>query len=516
MMIEYRQEPICVSEAAITAFSQAYTEADIIVPDIKPDIAKVLQVDANAVVTSKECQTDKIVAEGKVSINILYIGDDNTVKSINSVQNFRHSMDAKGAEDGMKAELECDVENVEFEVVNSRKINVRTLIGIDVRVVMPLDINAITDAPGADCEILYRKIKPYSIVSRVEENINIKERLEVPVGKPNIATVLKTDVRIRGAEIKVAQGKLIIKGTLCVTTLYLGDMDENVMQFMEHEFAFTEIIDADGAQEGMSADLDFTVINVSFDLEHDSDGDCRILIADIDIMVSGKVARQNEIDIIEDIYSTKDNLCVAKSTAMLDKMVFKTKVQAAINDVANIPGDLPEIVQIYNIIAKPYLSETRIENGKIVAAGVIDTYILYLSDNASFPIYTYKHENKFSQYVDAQDVSDDMFCEVKIDVEHVSYNIGMGREIQLRFILSIDATVVSTEKIEYVSEITRGEEPEQNAQKPKCCIKIYFVQKGDRLWDIAKKYKTTVESLMIANDITEEKELTAGTQIIIP
>ena len=57
-------------QAAITAFSQAYTEADIIVPDIKPDIAKVLQVDANAVVTSKECQTDKIVAS-KVSINIL-------------------------------------------------------------------------------------------------------------------------------------------------------------------------------------------------------------------------------------------------------------------------------------------------------------------------------------------------------------------------------------------------------------------------------------------------------------
>jgi hypothetical protein len=73
----------------------AYTEADIIVPDIKPDIAKVLQVDANAVVTSKECQTDKFVAEGKVSINILYIGDDNTVKSINSVQNFRHSMEQR-------------------------------------------------------------------------------------------------------------------------------------------------------------------------------------------------------------------------------------------------------------------------------------------------------------------------------------------------------------------------------------------------------------------------------------
>ena len=64
------------------------------------------------------------------------------------------------------------------------------------------------------------------------------------------------------AEIKVAQGKLIIKGTLCVTTLYLGDMDENVMQFMEHEFAFTEIIDRRRAGR-VERRPDFTVINVS-------------------------------------------------------------------------------------------------------------------------------------------------------------------------------------------------------------------------------------------------------------
>lgn len=515
MMIEYQQEPICVSEAAITAFSQAYTEADIIVPDVKPDIKKVLQVDANTVILSKECENDKITVEAKVGLNILYIGEDDTVKSINSTQNFTHYIDAKGAMSGMEIELEGDVENIEFETINSRKISVRTLIGLDARVVMPLDIKVITDVSGGTFETLRKKINPYNVISRVEENMPVREKLEIPAGKPSIANVLKIDGRVKGSEFKVAANKLIIKGTLCVTTLYLGDMDENIIQFMEHEMPFTEIIDAPGTDEGMAADVDLLVNEMSYDIEEDSDGDSRILIADANVNVVGRVSQQNELDIIEDIYSTEENLCVAKSTAMLDRMVADNKVQITLNETASIPDDMPEIIQVYNVITKPFLSNTRVEGGKIVVEGIIDTYILYLSDDIECPIYTYKHEQKFSQYIDAENVSDDMFCDARIDVDNVSFNIGLGREIQLRFILSIGAKVICTDKIEYVNDVTVSDEIAE-AVKPKCSIKIYFVQKGDRLWDIAKKYKTTTDKIKSVNDITEDAELIIGKQIIIP
>ncbi len=435
MMIEYQHEPICVGEAAVTAFSQAYTEADIIVPDIKPDIAKVLQVDSNAVILTKKSATDKVLLEGNVRINILYIGEDGTVKSLNSVQSFSHSVDAKGAMEGMEIELEADVENVEFEIINSRRVKVKTLVGVDVRVVMRLDAKLITHVSGGEFEKLLKRIHPCSVVSRIDESIFVRERLEIPAGKPGICSVLKLEGRVKGCELKVAANKLIVRGNLCVTTLYIGDMDESIIQFMEHEIPFTEIIDADGTDESMTADVVFSVNEISYDVEEDSDGDSRLMIVNANLRAAGKVTKQYELDIIEDIYSTKETLCVAKETTMLDRIAADIKTSATLNDTAVIPNDLPEVVQVYNIISKPYISGTRIENGKIVVEGVIDAYILYLSDDTEVPIYTYKHEHRFSQYIDAENLTDDMFCDVRLDVEHTSFTIGLGREIQLRFIL---------------------------------------------------------------------------------
>jgi len=292
-------------------------------------------------------------------------------------------------------------------------------------------------------------------------------------------------------------------------------MDESVIQFMEHETPFTEIIDVNGAEEGMLCDIDFKIHELSYRLEQDSDGDCRVLFIDLQIAAAGKVTYRNEIDILEDIYGIKESLCVAKSVAMLDKPVFDTKTQITINDIASIPAELPEIIQIFNTIAKPYLTAARIENGKIAIEGVIDTYILYLSDDASFPIYTHKHESNFLQYIDSKDLDENMLCDVKIGVEHISYNIGLGREIQLRFILGASVKVISSEEIEYVSEITKGE-PLPPADRPKCSLKIYFAQKDDRLWDVAKRYNVTLAGIMAINEIKDKEEIIVGKQIFIP
>ena len=59
-------------------------EADIIVPDSKPDIGKVLQVDAAAVLNGSEIQNDRILVYGSVDFKILYLSDSENpeIKSI--------------------------------------------------------------------------------------------------------------------------------------------------------------------------------------------------------------------------------------------------------------------------------------------------------------------------------------------------------------------------------------------------------------------------------------------------
>ncbi|NLB82116.1 MAG: LysM peptidoglycan-binding domain-containing protein, partial [Clostridiaceae bacterium] len=84
-----------------------------------------------------------------------------------------------------------------------------------------------------------------------------------------------------------------------------------------------------------------------------------------------------------------------------------------------------------------------------------------------------------------------------------------------RIILDAGIKVLTTEKIEYVSEITQGEEL-LPTQKPHCCIKIYFAQKDDRLWDVAKRYRVPLSRIMAENDIKDETEVITGRQIFIP
>ena len=50
----------------------------------------------------------------------------------------------------------------------------------------------------------------------------------------------------------------------------------------------------------------------------------------------------------------------------------------------------------------------------------------------------------------------------------------------------------------------------------KASITIYTIQKGDTLWNLAKKYKTTIDTLVKLNDIEDPDSIYAGDKIMIP
>ena len=45
---------------------------------------------------------------------------------------------------------------------------------------------------------------------------------------------------------------------------------------------------------------------------------------------------------------------------------------------------------------------------------------------------------------------------------------------------------------------------------------IYFVKPGDTLWNIAKKFGSTVEAIVRVNGIEDVNNLTIGRQLFIP
>ncbi len=64
-----------------------------------------------------------------------------------------------------------------------------------------------------------------------------------------------------------------------------------------------------------------------------------------------------------------------------------------------------------------------------------------------------------------------------------------------------------------ISEIQETDELIDKKNRPS--IIIYMIQKDDTLWDIAKRYNTTVDEIVLANNVLSPTTLMPGEKIII-
>jgi LysM repeat protein len=47
-------------------------------------------------------------------------------------------------------------------------------------------------------------------------------------------------------------------------------------------------------------------------------------------------------------------------------------------------------------------------------------------------------------------------------------------------------------------------------------VKIYVVELGDSIWEIAQKFNTTVEKMVVLNELANSKLIKPGQKLIIP
>ncbi len=514
-MTELNKENVCIGEKSIPLFSQAYCEADVIVPDVYPDISKIIQVSSTAGISDKSCSNDRMTVEGRAEIVILYLGDDDNVYSISTSQQFSHLMDAKGARDGMYTVAEICVDNVDYTILNSRKLNVKVLMGIDANALDDVSTNLCTSiATDEPYEILNHRITPYKTVSRTCEQLCIRERLDLPSGKPSIEKILRVDVCIRNKEYSLSTNKMMVKGLLLVSTIYCGDTDGKI-HCAEHEVPFTEIVAMQDVTEDMKARLKLCVNRVFYKPEADADGDSRCIVLECIITANAKACYKYDINLVKDAYCTKYPISIGRENATVTSLAAENSSQVSVKDIVTLGDDMPEILQIFNISPHPYLANARIENKRCIVEGIIESDIMYVSEQSASPINTHKHQQSFSHSFDVPQASDDMMCDVRIDVVHSSYTISLGREIDLRFVLQVDTDILSNDKVEYVTDLHQ-EEGQCYDQRKSYCIKIYFAKKNDNLWSIAKQHRITKDALMEINNITSDSEIFDGKQLMIP
>lgn len=505
MSVKLQKEQIRLWEVMCSPYYQTTVEGDVIVPDVKPDIQKILQVDNSVVINQKNVQTDKIYIQGTVKLNILYIPEGfeaSTVRAISSAQEFNHTIDLKGAKPGMELWVDAEIESAEHTTVNSRKLNVRSKIGLSARLSDIKEMEIATGIEeGEEIELRGSSMMLYNPRVDAMRNIIVRERLEVPAGKPAICEVLKFSAKPHSTELSLLENKACIKGELKICTLYCGEGSDTAPEVMEHTIPFDEILEIEGLCEGMNREIDYCIKDYHFEICQDNDGDNRILSCEFIIEAEVRAFETLECKAIKDAYGIKSPIKLEKKSYCIEKMIGSTANQITINEAVNIPDYLPEINKLCDCNAVPTIENVSIGENTATVSGYTTCSFLYMSDDAASPISGFAHILPFSHCFEIPGISPDAVCDARAEVEHISCTINGGKSLQVRAIVSIGIKAVKPECVELVSEITYENEP-----LPKLpSMTIYFVQEGDTLWDISKKYRTPCEAITAVNG--EESEI---------
>lgn len=516
MSLELIREVIKANQIIGENTTQIIVEHDIIVPDVNPDVSEILLMDGDIYVSSVDVLEKEVLISGDIKYKILYVSDDveGPVKSINLDSSFSNSLDMPDSQQGMRAKVKCDIEHMEYEVLNGRKINAKSVLKIKGVLSDQVERSYINNLEGIeDVQILKKNYNINWFLGRSEVASEIKEIVEIPSAKQSIREILRTDVKIIGKDYNVTEDRVIVKGELNTSTLYLGEED-NRIQHMEHEIPFTQFVDLEGITDDSYCEVDYNITSTSFEATEDSDGELRALNCEVslDIFVDGFEKR--DVDIIEDAYSPFSRLEIDKDSFDIEELISENKSQIILKESIQIPFEKSDISEVFNVVCKPVLSEYTIDEGRVVIEGVVDNKILYISENTEEPILCYEQDFPIRHEIELDNIRSDMSCDIEIDVEHCSYSMISSKEVEVRLTIGVIVKAAGRVTLPLITEVDEMRLEDTRLESTPS-ITIYFTQPGDSLWKIAKKYQTTIENIQRINSEENLDAIIPGKQIII-
>ncbi|MFL0195582.1 SPOCS domain-containing protein [Clostridium sp. WILCCON 0269] len=512
MDIDFIKENIECEQMLAENFSDTIIKEEYIIPDTHPDVADILILEARPVITNKEVMQDKVFIEGKVEYTILYRAkedEDVGIYSVGYTGAFSNYVEMPGAEHVMLCDSNCYVEHMNCMIANERKVSVEGIIKLKAEVYKKYKFEVIKDIGGSeDIQMLKNPATIDKIVGTVSGDLVVKAEIQVPVDKPQIESILQYDVNVHKKNVKILENKVSVEAYVLTRFLYRGKDTQDIV-CVEKDVLVNKELSLDGAFPSMESYTGFNVSEVERNVKEDDLGENRIIEVEALVTANTKVMYKEDIDIIEDAYSPSNFMQMERKDYELNVVHGQNTVPSIIKSNIEL-GNEHKPTEVLMCHGEVCTTDKKIVEDKVIVEGVLNAKILYKdSDNQ---INKVSDEIPFSCTVDIPDSKIDMQCISKISLESIEANIEIDT-IAVKAVAEVYARVNYITHKEFLVNIdtVEGEFPAK-----KSSLTIYVIQQDDTLWKIAKKYYTTIESLIKLNDIEDPDAIKVGEKLIVP
>jgi hypothetical protein len=181
MPLELIKNPLKVSRIIGENVFSTVVEEDINVPDINPDLYKILAPSATVQLKDCEVLNDKVMVNGQVIISILYAADDDgkPLNNMDVVANFSQGIEIPGVRPKMKESISTVIQHIECYMINSRKLSIKVIMDLSCRVEDLFDLELAADVRGlSDIQVLREPSSFKQLVGYNKDRYEFNEELK--------------------------------------------------------------------------------------------------------------------------------------------------------------------------------------------------------------------------------------------------------------------------------------------------------------------------------------------------
>ncbi len=513
--MEMKQESINIIEQRVKTSFNIMAESDLVVPDIKPDIRELLLADACAEVTSHEYRNGKLTVTGTVYFKALYRPekDDDAceLKSLCSEIPFSDTFEIPNGEE-IKFSVSAETEHIGFTLVNSRKLAVKVLVSLTLSGYKQNHISPISTIQDEGVFLRNKQYQMYMPLADECIDFTVSDLLTVPRDMPDIDEILKADAFVTPSDIKVMLGRVMVKGLLHLQTIYQAD--DGKAYKIAHTVPFSEVLENEHITEGAFVHVTYDVKNISQHARGDINGDTKIISVDAHLNVRLKASGVEKVTLPDDGYSTKGTLITQKDTVTVSEFVTGEHATFVETQTISLPKDV-SLSDIFCVSAKPMIKEYVFENGALKVLGSLVSFLLYRDEKADGILKSAVTETEFVWQKKVE--GEHLFADGDIWIVQTDAKPNGADSVESCVQLGMYVRVLKKHTLHM---LTACEMKEAEEKKERMSLVVCFSGEQDTLWDVAKRYGTTVDKIKCANGMdekmTEDARIPSGKSLLIP
>lgn len=475
--------------------SQQAVDLDFTLPDYCADIEKILKCSLTPKIYTRSLSAGQLRIDGASVVRILYCDSNKSaLRCCEQTLPFSATFPVNSEAGDHIIQASAKPEYLNCRALTPRRLTVHGAFSLHAAVIAGTSLDIFEENNSPELQTKCEKEQICELCEFSQDQFSVSEAVSLNAKSP-VESIVRSELYAAITDSKHTGDKLMLKGEMTLRMLYICDAATGATDQFIYVFPFTQMLQ--GADPDCEiTDIRLDVLSYEILLRSEPLSEDPVISLEAKLCASLMGYKPAEISYISDAYSTTQQTEPEYNTLTLCRDILPISASPTVKATLSL-GD-QNVQKIVDIFADESTAMADIRDSALSFSGKINVCILAQSDEGELLCIERQVDISHDEILQKQFSDAKRVC---ASVSSISYRLCDNNEIELRLELKLSAvlsTINSIRQVTYVNSLSDAAASCDHA------LTLYYAKKGEKVWEIAKRYGASMETLCDENSLTED------------